>query len=384
MRIILYKPAQEHDSYTVICQFVDELAKGFVTLGHDAYVLDCNRPIAEQELHHLFSLYSDGIITFGALPGIRLESGQSIYEQYEIPLVMIRVDHPLNNPAWLQLVSRQMITLMDPSHVREMPFHFGSSMNSIFLPHGGCTGGIPTPYVEKERPIDLLFSARYTDPEEILIRTRDWHFPLPGIFQEMCQEALSQHTVPFLQVVQHAFSKRGLTYDYQLMYVGHLLQQAWDLYIRAVRRKEFLLALESAGIAVDVYGKGWEKYPTLGLHRFHGELGFAQVIPTLAQAKVLINAGTNLPEGSHERVLTGMIAGAAIVTEETLFFKEQFGGALRSYRLTGIEEGVKHIRELLDQSVQRIEMAEQAQKMALGRHTWLSRARSLVTCLSDF
>lgn len=99
-----------------------------------------------------------------------------------------------------------------------------------------------------------------------------------------------------------------------------------DSYITSFFREMTVKLLVEHGVKVTLYGAGWDVCDWIG----HPNLDYRGVVPAqeipklMTDAKIVLNTMTWFKDGSHDRVFNGMLAGAAVVSDTSLYMKEEF------------------------------------------------------------
>ena len=382
-RVVIY--LNRGSMYGMITTFCRQLADGFIAQGCETLLFDHeDGPELEQELLKIISSKPDMVIVIGFLPLFPEIDGKLAYDVYDVPIIQILVDHPFNAGAGTNMalnypIENRIVTCVDRTHVEELDHHFGS-MKGLFLAHGGL---LPSAPVDQPRPIDLLFTGTYRDPEEQRREWHNWPHPVSRIIQEMIDATIDKDTQPFLPHLIPLLKKRGITYGPEFRHLAHIILQGWDFYMRAVRRRELIKTLDHANLPVDIYGQLWHLYPNEN-HRIHGEIASDKIPELFSQTKILLNIGPNFPNGSHERVFTGMICGALVITDRNSYWEEHFTDQeeLFLYDFTNLEKIPQMIRELQSDPERLQRVAKAGQEKALKNHTWKNRAAQLLAEIS--
>ena len=133
--------------------------------------------------------------------------------------------------------------------------------------------------------------------------------------------------------------------------------------------------LVESGINVHVLGLGWEQcdWAIENEHLVHlGKVNADEVLPYMLQSKVVLNTMTWFKDGAHDRIFNGMLSGAAVVTDESKYLKEEFQNQseLVMFGLRELMSLPQMVADLLDDDKRRVEMAAKGCKKALEKHTW--------------
>ena len=84
-------------------------------------------------------------------------------------------------------------------------------------------------------------------------------------------------------------------------------------------------------------------------------------------------------EGRHDRVFNGMLAGAGVVSDSSLYLREQFEDhrEIELFELDEIGELPVIVQDLLDNLPRAQRIADAGHKKAVRAHTWKQRAEKI-------
>ena len=99
-------------------------------------------------------------------------------------------------------------------------------------------------------------------------------------------------------------------------------------------------------------------------------------------SKIVLNTMTWFKAGSHDRVFNGMLAGAAVVTDDSSYMRQEFsdGKELVMFSLDDIKNLPERVFELFGHMTKTQEMADLGYAGAKRRHTWENRAEYIREC----
>jgi len=152
-----------------------------------------------------------------------------------------------------------------------------------------------------------------------------------------------------------------------------------DRYTRGKDRIELVRSLE--GLNVFVWGgksgrRGWRDY--VGNQRgctIHRSISFSKAIEVMRQSKLVLNSSPRFKQGSHERILSGILSGALVMSGENDYIRTNFP-SLPTYPYGDYENA----REKVISSLQDANEEKQVllTKSVLKDHTWEKRAQSIL------
>ena len=143
-------------------------------------------------------------------------------------------------------------------------------------------------------------------------------------------------------------------------------------YLKGVRRRDFVHALTARGITATLVGEGWETHGDADSHQLLGSKSFAEVAALYSRARVVVHIAAT--SDSHERPLTAMLQGAAVVCETSPFFQQHFDDSmLLQFPRGNVVQAADRVVELLGAPT-RCEALGAAGKAAVAAaHTWRHR-----------
>lgn len=374
MRAVFIKGPSQYDATRL---FTDELAGAFSAAGHEAVVVDV---VGQADLAATLRAAAEGptdlVHSYGILGDARGLIGRSLGEIFAAPHVLHHVDYPLSHPNQLEATARETVILtVDPSHVDAIhgtfaPDHFA---HVAFCPHAAV--GEPAPadpdvaaFVE-QRPIPILFAGSFQR-----VGTAPWAEEAVGIrqiFDRALDLALGTEFLPALDALDQSLRSYGEDpahprYARMRRYAAWVHEQ-----VRQLRRQALLELAGQAGLPVFCVGAGYEGW--IERHksfRLGPPMTLTDTVALMGRSQVVLNANANFGRGSHERPLTAMLAGAAVVTDGA-WWTEQFepGREVLSYRWTSLESDLASLLALVDdpEIARTVGLAGQARAAAAHR-----------------
>jgi spore maturation protein CgeB len=112
----------------------------------------------------------------------------------------------------------------------------------------------------------------------------------------------------------------------------------------------------------------------------HAPVSFKESLDLFRKSKIILNSSPQFRHGSHERVLYGLAAGAAVITNENPYLQNHFNrhsGVL--YYLPGKEQELKElVAALLADEPLRRQITSKGRTAVLQNHTWDHRVTDLI------
>jgi len=100
----------------------------------------------------------------------------------------------------------------------------------------------------------------------------------------------------------------------------------------------------------------------------------------LGQSQIVLNILPNYVEGSHERLLTGMLTGALGLTDANVFSQKHFvqGEDILSFDWNHLEELPDMLMDVMDKPLKLEEIAMSGQEKVRQGHTWKHRLELII------
>ncbi len=294
------------------------------------------------------------------------------------------MDHPYMHKSALDHAPKNAVVLViDRNHMAYLNRFYPEITTIGFLPHGGNdegTYGGPM----SERPISLLYAGGVSLPGKVS--------PLPDLSSlDFDAKTVSDHALSLLieepqrtveDAIETCLLEEGIRLpDPELCSVIEKLHFIDGLAVSHFREK-LIRTLAKAGLPVTLYGNNWQyldwisQYPSL---EFKGRVSSYRIVELMRETKIVLNTMTWFKDGTHDRIFNGMLAKAAVVSDSSIYMKENFenGKELVLFELNEIDTLPDKITSLLSDEKALCEMAETGCQRARTTESWTARAREL-------
>jgi hypothetical protein len=388
LRVLLIKGGSQ---YGVVRIFTDDAKAAFEAAGHETVMLD----ISDPEVQASFAERVVAAGTFDFAYSIQVAgtfhstAGQSLSELIKAPHVLQYVDHPYTNRTRLPNTPRNVaLLLVDRSHIDLVNLIFGPDHFAYlgFNPHAAIGTPEPLPadaeaYGES-RPIRLLFAGTNHRPDTPL-----WN-EIPAnvrkVFSDAADLALSKDWLSPHRALIEVMAARGMEADNEHTRALLPYCEAVNDWVRRTRRFTFLKAAGKAKLPLTVVGKGYEKDAyRLKSFDFKGPADFKEILSLMRQSRIVLNVNGNFGEGSHERPLCAMMAGAVCASERSTFYEENFdvgtpGADMAGFIWSTLEDDLQRIAALSEDPGSLLAMARSSQAKTAADHTWANRIAIII------
>lgn len=405
-KIIFIKNAVETLGY-----FSEQIALELERNGYETCFIDYERMYESMdEMLHFLEREETALVTFNFI-GLRgeavfqTESGRSIWQEENLPILNILVDHPLYYHSCLKEAGERMrVFCVDREHVGYVRrFYPGVKVeflplagNELLLSDGDGEHGthrthcedVPEPVLYGQRTFDLVFAANYVSMEmlEEKVKALDEDY---RIFYRRITEDLIADPAQSVDAVmeRHIRNELGAVPEEQLC--AAMSGMIWiDLFIRSYFREKVVQTLADAGIIVRVFGADWEKIhckKPQNVRTSGGKVNSAACVQAMRDARIALNVMPWFKDGAHDRVFTAMLQGTAALTDDSRYLREECrdGENICFYSLRALQQLPDQVVSLLEDPVRMAELAERGYRMAEKRHRWKNRAGLLMQALRD-
>ena len=392
--------------YDTLDLFSEELSAALEKAGHNCIFLtatDLGKSLSSfieyHAIHHI-----DAVIAFNNLGyNLGTKEGGNLWDALQILYVDILMDHPFHFDRQLQnLPKKNLLFVIDKNHVDYVERYYDNVNRTVFLPHAGCANAISA--AAENNVISAAFALRSGNPRDIdilyagalsrvliesLIPDFDSIKEFDGaLFSKRCLDRLiNDPSVTTEECIRRELSNEGLSSipierERELITDFRFL----DGYACSFFREQAVRVLCENGFKVSVLGLGWEQCDWADNENLVilGKVGAKEVFPYMLRSKIVLNTLTWFKAGSHDRIPNGMLAGAAVVTDDSDYLREAFkNGECVRFPLSDIMKLPEIVDELLSDEPRRKALSGKGYDSAVKNHTWEQRAKSILASLAD-
>ena len=405
-KIIFIKNAVETLGY-----FSEQIARELERNGYETCFIDYERMYESMdEMLHFLEREETALVTFNFI-GLRgesvfqTESGRSIWQEENLPILNILVDHPLYYHSCLKEAGERMrVFCVDREHVGYVR-RFYPGVKVEFLPlagnelfvsqkdgehgiHGTHRADVPEPVPYGRRTVDLVFTANYVSMEMLEEKVKALDDDYRIFYRRITEDLIADPAQSVDAVMErHIRNELGAVPEEKLC--AAMSGMIWiDLFVRSYFREKVVQTLADAGIIVRVFGADWEKIhckKPQNVRTSGGKVNSAACVQAMRDARIALNVMPWFKDGAHDRVFTAMLQGTAALTDDSRYLREECrdGENICFYSLRALEQLPDQVVSLLEDPVRMAELAERGYRMAEKRHRWKNRAGLLMQALRD-
>ena len=389
--IILFKGI-----YDTLDLFSDKLAEAFVECGYEIFTYDAGEVARSKAalLEMLVAKKGNAVVVAFNNMGYNLEvEGVNVWEHFDVPYINILMDHPFHFDRPLKEAPATAIVLCtDRNHVKYIRRFYKNIHRMDFLPHAGIELGRKHKPL-KERKIDVLYAGAL--PIFTVAKMRPnlddmYGLDLRDMMQEVLRELVMHPDKTTEQAIEEyvqakSCAESGLSDDELRNLIIHM--RFIDSYATSFYREQAVRSLVENGIEVTAYGVGWDQCewshnPYL---KYGGKIPAAGVLPLMNDSKIVLNTMTWFKAGAHDRIFNGMLAGAAVVTDDSAYLRHECtdGKELVMFKRSEISTLPDRVCNLFGHMEQTQEMANCGYEFARENHMWKHRVEYIKECFLD-
>ena len=397
-KIIFIKNAVETLGY-----FSEQIARELERNGYETCFIDYERMYESMDVMlHFLDREETALVTFNFI-GLRgeavfqTESGRSIWQEENLPVLNILVDHPLYYHSCLKEAGERMrVFCVDREHVGYVR-RFYPGVKVEFLPlagnellfshgdgeHGTHRADVPEPVLYGQRTFDLVFAANYVSMEMLEEKVKALDDDYRIFYRRITEDLIADPAQSVDAVMErHIRNELGAVPEEQLC--AAMSGMIWiDLFVRSYFREKVVQTLADAGIIVRVFGADWEKIhckKPQNVRTSGGKVNSAACVQAMRDARIALNVMPWFKDGAHDRVFTAMLQHTLSLTDDSRYLKENFTDKkdLVYYSLEKREELPELVNELLQKPDACMDIAERGYGKAVREHTWRQRANEII------
>lgn len=366
--------------YGVLDHFIGELNNALNRQGVISRVIEAKRDDPRSFLDQLLNDPPDCTLSFnGLLPD---ENGRFLSDMIKIPHVACLTDAP-NHFFPLVKSPYTIITCVDRNFCQT--FRDFKAPHVLFMPHA-VSKSLAPPLSNTPR-YDLLLLNSFIDYEAI---RQEWASKYPpdliAVLEEAAELTLDDQQISYMQAFIQTLDRHlraGKAIDPRQLDYETLLDDL-EAYLGGKSRVELVQSIEEA--TVHIFGSqpqigGWKKY--LGKKsnvKIHSAVPFSEALELIKQAKIVLNCTPEIKQGAHERILSGLACGTAVLTLDTPYIREHFTDEenILMYGPRQWKELNQKIRTYLADDDKRYHLAGKGREKVMNHHTWDQRALHLI------
>ncbi|OJV11100.1 MAG: hypothetical protein BGO14_08905 [Chlamydiales bacterium 38-26] len=239
---------------------------------------------------------------------------------------------------------------------------------------------------DQEKVYDVSLMATFIDFEK---RKEEWKKNYPKkIYEAMSRAVEITFNEPSISFIEATMGQLQLEYqkDSSLKSLEidlFAILKDIEIYVKGKERVDILKAIHST--PVHVFGHttddlSWKQFfKDQANIIIHAPITYEESLKVMQQSKIILNSSIKNKYGAHERVFSGLAAGALVITNENAFLSQYFSHGLDIvfYRYKELDQLDSLVKDYLMDDNARLQMVENGRDLVMTYHTWDERIKML-------
>jgi spore maturation protein CgeB len=376
-RIDLFMPPRSQ--YQVLHHFTKSLATALSRAGVKCRILEAQREQPQAFIDTILEDLPECTLSFnGLLPDA---DGRFFCELINVPHLGCTVD----GAQGFVTLTQSPLSIITAADRFACDFYRGLNFNNVFFMPHAVEKDIIQPFSAEERNYDVLMLATFIDFAEIANTWKQQYGePFQKTLEEAAEAVLSANGMSYVQALTKALDRYVRTpnaIDIRKIDILFLLDQFED-FILGKHRFELIKAIKDA--KVHIFGTGsnrWKQFLGKSSNAItHEPVSYEQALNLMRHSKIILNSCPSIAAGGHERIFAGFACGAAVLSDENIYLRENFkhGEDILFYHHGKKDEVNNLINEYLEDSSKRQALIAKGQEVVKNGHTWDHRAATIL------
>ncbi len=370
-----------------------ELAKAFEELGNKVFWVNFSEEGVTNSIVEAFKEKPDFAFAFNwvyaNVLNLKLNDGENLINKLNIPFVSWFWDGicvPTNPAVRFAGLNHLIVACVSEDETEEVTMLAPHVRQTFFNPLGGTVIGISKgggiiPINKRKYHISYIGSRLnfYVDRNFINLPRE-----IAQIINDIIDVMIADPLTPAMTALRQVLKVKNISVpDNWLRNFCFKYLNIANLYMRDWSRLKVIRTLANAGINIDIWGGGhatpkpsWEdeKWVTC-----HGGCSYGDGLQIMANSQITLNVGM-FPGGLHDRVTSGMLNGAVVLTDPSTYYHKNFvdGEDSLTFDWKHLDELPEKVIKLLVDEDRMQRVADLGRKKALENHTWTSRAKKII------
>lgn len=356
--------------------FADKIAFELNRNGYNVElvnIIDSNT--AETFLAKYIGKQYRAIIDFNSVMPRAMVNDKRFIDLIDGPFYNYIVDHPLYHHPILSIPLNDFnVICVDEYHKSYIEKHYPNIKKVICLPLAGSKSLTNLEY--SKRKSGILFTGTYYDLEKYRLLINEKSDSDRKDILNMIEYLQSDiDNRPEMFAFEEKFSNLE---DYAAKLNSLYLA---DIYVRAVNRKNAIDKFLAEGNKIIILGNEWDKYPNIdneNIMKLSG-MDYINSLDVIASCKILLNILPGFRAGIHDRILTGMVNGTAVISDSNDYLDNHFTeNEIITFNYNNIDNEVIRISQLINDEEYIYKLAENARQKAENEYTWDALVKKLL------
>ena len=376
--------------YNVVNVVSDELAEVFRKTGVEVVFFDISPWLTKEPDETLLSeLVNSGFDAALAVNAVGQEcysiGGKNIYDLMDITFYNYILDHPIAHQVDLkQGPSKYEVICMDRHHCDFIGRCFPNIRGSYFLPLGGCDDGNAVTDL-KEKEYDLVYTGTRMRLDEMEDKITAYPPAIRKLTLACIEYMLDNRQLQPDEALEQVLNNMGLGTLSGADFLNYAVATAIaNRYLCAYVREELIRYLASSDIRLHVFGNGWDDIAeeSTGNTVFHEPVDYRETAEIYKRSKLVLNVMPFFRDGSHDRIPTSLLNGAAVLTDHSKYLDETMTGKLYFYDISKPWETAAEVKRILSDETGLAGTISAGYAYASENMTWNAAGKKLLDIMN--
>ena len=318
-------------------------------------------------------------LMFNASPGFVLFAEQ--FRKYEVSFYNYIVDHPLfHHRSLANAFEGYHVICIDADHQRFIEDYYPDVKRVFFLPLAGMEGdsGKQDLTAFMKRPYDIIFTGNLNDTDQMINDLANYPQDHRDLYMKWIEYMLLNASLSPEEALQRMIEDAGGAFSKeQFLGLALNLKEA-IVFVRNYIREEVISTLLQNDIPIHMK----QKYPDKAM-QFHEDISIDRTIRLNGESKIVLNILPWFRAGSHDRIVTAQLNGAAVLTDENEYLRTQYtdGESICFFGSDNTKNLPRQIESVLSDPGVLYQTAVKGQAIAQKDMTWRKLTERLATIM---
>lgn len=378
MKVLLFRQTKIcNNLFNALTDYIaEELCKrnieySFIDVTQPAQAIVC-------DMYNTLDESFDAVLAFNDpnCHSVTMPDGESIYDKYNIQFFNWIVDHPISQLHYLDTNFRNYnVICLDRKHVEFIKRCYTNIKSVSFLPLGGISSLTEELIPLRYRKYGIVFSGGFDNYtlQEAFDSFESMENPNKDIIMNLIDYLMNNRSTEVTEaldiVLKECFGIDKL--DDNNYRIALQLANLANNFMRSYNREAVLRCLVDSDLELHLFGNGWENRIGRGKHTFFlKSVSFDETESIFGSGKIVLNVMPSFKDGTHDRIASGMLHNALVMTDHSKYLDELPNGLMSFYDLDNIGELPERINDLLTDIDTAQSIADCGYEYAKNHFTW--------------
>lgn len=395
MNVLLFK--RDELNHNSLNYFVDEIANQLKRHGVRVFYLSLldNDRIAGDLVDILANQKIDAAIMLNAYgqQDFSYNGEKNLWDAFGIQFYNYIVDSPIEHGNNLDSECENYhVICIDKKHKSFIEANYPRIKSVHFLPVAG-SGDLSALQDDickfSSRKMNIALTAGLVDPESILKHVDAYPEDIRSLALDIVDYMKDHLDKSPEEAIDDVLISRftDSIKENRVLYIRLVQIMSFaPFYIRTWIRKKVVESIVKSGIELHIYGGGWDylfsEYPDNNVF-LHGDVDISQTPLIYRDVKLALNIMPMFKLGSHDRIATAQINGAAVLTDENEYLCDFYEGTdgVLFYSFGEVDTLPDKVLDIISDEKRLYEIAINGQGIAKQKLTWEALGEKLYEIL---